>query len=147
MKARCEDPLRYNWFNHIYTYESSHSKLGSILSHENIFSVHRGLSPADAEYHYLDNARKIPLYGMDLHDALVSEVHREKVFFRSYLVCPSFFHPVDLFYLSFNLSASISSIFFPIFWEIGSFVRTFSLILNCKSFGFHSNCSPLLFFS
>jgi len=31
---------------------------------------HKGLTPADAEYQYLENARKIPLYGMDLHDAL-----------------------------------------------------------------------------
>eukprot|EP00795_Rhopilema_esculentum_P008243 gene8244-14186_t len=30
----------------------------------------KNLTPADAEFQYLDNARKIPLYGMDLHEAL-----------------------------------------------------------------------------
>lgn len=34
---------------------------------------HTGLTPADSEFHYLDNARKIPLYGMDLHDAFDGE--------------------------------------------------------------------------
>eukprot|EP00112_Aurelia_sp_Birch-Aquarium-sp1_P023606 Seg709.5 transcript_id=Seg709.5/GoldUCD/mRNA.D3Y31 product="Band 4.1-like protein 1" protein_id=Seg709.5/GoldUCD/D3Y31 len=31
---------------------------------------HKGFTPAEAEFHYLDNARKIPLYAMDLHDAI-----------------------------------------------------------------------------
>ena len=33
---------------------------------------HRDLKTADAEMLYLENARRIPLYGVELHDALVS---------------------------------------------------------------------------
>eukprot|EP00794_Sanderia_malayensis_P011785 gene11785-13005_t len=30
---------------------------------------HNGITPADCDFHYLDNARKIPHFGMDFHDA------------------------------------------------------------------------------
>ena len=30
------------------------------------------MTPADAEVQYLDNIRKLPLYGVDLHQAWVS---------------------------------------------------------------------------
>lgn len=31
----------------------------------------RGQSPEEAELHFLDNAKKLALYGVDLHDAKV----------------------------------------------------------------------------
>ncbi|XP_027052365.1 band 4.1-like protein 3 [Pocillopora verrucosa] len=34
---------------------------------------HRGMTPEDAELQYLDNARKLPLYGIDLHQAADAE--------------------------------------------------------------------------
>ena len=34
----------------------------------------RGMTPEDAELQYLDNARKLPLYGVDLHTAVVCTV-------------------------------------------------------------------------
>lgn len=34
---------------------------------------HRGMTPEDAELQYLDNARKLPLYGVDLHQAVDAE--------------------------------------------------------------------------
>lgn len=34
---------------------------------------HRGMTPEDAELQYLDNARKLPLYGVDLHTAVDAE--------------------------------------------------------------------------
>jgi len=35
--------------------------------------THRGQSPAEAELHYLDNAKKLAMYGVDLHQAKDSE--------------------------------------------------------------------------
>lgn len=54
--------------------------------------THRGQTPAEAEMHYLENAKKLAMYGLDLHPAKDSEgvdimlgvcssgliVHREK---------------------------------------------------------------------
>lgn len=34
-----------------------------------LFLSCRGMTPEDAELQYLDNARKLPLYGIDLHQA------------------------------------------------------------------------------
>ena len=36
-----------------------------------LFLSCRGMTPEDAELQYLDNARKLPLYGIDLHQAAV----------------------------------------------------------------------------
>ncbi|KXJ13729.1 Band 4.1-like protein 1 [Exaiptasia diaphana] len=35
--------------------------------------ITRGMSPSDAEFQYLDNVRKLPLYGRDLHQAWDAE--------------------------------------------------------------------------
>lgn len=38
-----------------------------------IYFSHRGQSPAEAELHYLENAKKLAMYGVDLHPAKDSE--------------------------------------------------------------------------
>lgn len=38
-----------------------------------LHKTHKGQSPAEAELHYLDNAKKLALYGVDLHPAKDSE--------------------------------------------------------------------------
>ena len=38
------------------------------------FLPFRGMTPEDAELQYLDNARKLPLYGVDLHQAVVCNI-------------------------------------------------------------------------
>ena len=39
-----------------------------------VHNFRRGMTPEDAELQYLDNARKLPLYGVDLHTAVVCTV-------------------------------------------------------------------------
>lgn len=38
-----------------------------------VFPSLRGQSPAEAELHYLENAKKLAMYGVDLHPAKDSE--------------------------------------------------------------------------
>lgn len=38
----------------------------------------RGMSPADAEVNFLENAKKLSMYGVDLHHAKVGEAGGEK---------------------------------------------------------------------
>lgn len=38
-----------------------------------LHKTHRGQTPAEAELHYLENAKKLALYGVDLHPAKDSE--------------------------------------------------------------------------
>lgn len=37
-----------------------------------LHKLHRGQLPADAEYNYLDHAKRLELYGIDFHRATVS---------------------------------------------------------------------------
>lgn len=37
-----------------------------------LHKLHRGQLPADAEYNYLEHAKRLDLYGIDLHKAMVS---------------------------------------------------------------------------
>lgn len=37
-----------------------------------LHKLHRGQLPADAEYNYLEHAKKLDMYGIDLHKATVS---------------------------------------------------------------------------
>lgn len=37
-----------------------------------LHKLHRGQMPADAEYNYLEHAKKLYMYGVDLHKAIVS---------------------------------------------------------------------------
>lgn len=37
-----------------------------------LHKLHRGQLPADAEYNYLEHAKRLDLYGIDLHQATVS---------------------------------------------------------------------------
>lgn len=37
-----------------------------------LHKLHRGQLPADAEYNYLEHAKRLELYGIDLHKATVS---------------------------------------------------------------------------
>lgn len=37
-----------------------------------LHKLHRGQLPADAEYNYLEHSKRLDLYGIDLHKALVS---------------------------------------------------------------------------
>lgn len=37
-----------------------------------LHKLHRGQLPADAEYNYLEHAKKLYMYGVDLHRAIVS---------------------------------------------------------------------------
>lgn len=37
-----------------------------------LHKLHRGQLPADAEYNYLEHAKKLYMYGVDLHKATVS---------------------------------------------------------------------------
>jgi hypothetical protein len=43
----------------------------------------RGQSPEEAELHFLDNAKKLALYGVDLHDAKVTLFLTQKQMFLS----------------------------------------------------------------
>lgn len=36
-----------------------------------LHKLHRGQLPADAEYNYLEHAKKLDMYGIDLHKATV----------------------------------------------------------------------------
>ena len=36
-----------------------------------LFCLFRGQTPADAEYNYLENAKRLEMYGVDLHRARV----------------------------------------------------------------------------
>lgn len=38
-----------------------------------LHKTHRGQTPAEAELHYLENAKKLAMYGVDLHPAKDSE--------------------------------------------------------------------------
>lgn len=38
-----------------------------------LHKTHRGQTPAEAELHYLENAKKLAMYGCDFHPALDSE--------------------------------------------------------------------------
>lgn len=65
------------------------------------FPFYRGQSPAEAELHYLENAKKLAMYGVDLHPAKDSEgvdimlgvcasgllVYRDKYVFDVYIYC------------------------------------------------------------
>lgn len=37
-----------------------------------LHKLHRGQLPADSEYNYLEHAKKLYMYGVDLHKAIVS---------------------------------------------------------------------------
>lgn len=39
-----------------------------------LHKLHRGQLPADAEYNYLEHAKRLDLYGIDLHKAMVRTV-------------------------------------------------------------------------
>lgn len=43
-----------------------------------LHKLHRGQLPADAEYNYLEHAKKLYMYGVDMHKATVSVFFRKK---------------------------------------------------------------------
>lgn len=43
--------------------------------------VFRGMTPVEAEMHFLENVKKLSMYGVDLHHAKVKHAHNVKITF------------------------------------------------------------------
>lgn len=67
----------YNQLEHLNGYLSSLRLLGEQTEEaerriSELHKLHRGQLPADAEYNYLEHAKKLYMYGVDLHKAIDS---------------------------------------------------------------------------
>lgn len=63
--------------------------------------AHRGMTPAEAEINFLENAKKLSMYGVDLHHAKVVQSDFNKRYSK-FQRCP-LLHPVCLFALPCSL--------------------------------------------
>ncbi|XP_022912970.1 protein 4.1 homolog isoform X2 [Onthophagus taurus] len=60
--------------NYLSTFKFAPNQSGELESKVmELHKTHRGQSPAEAELHYLENAKKLAMYGVDLHSAKDSE--------------------------------------------------------------------------
>ena len=64
--------------------------------------------PSDAEMQYLDNARKLPLYGVDLHQASVSKPGITPLAF----FCPNWEMKIERYIIDFIVMLTALSLIF-----------------------------------
>lgn len=69
-KLLCNKTVNYPCFRSYWTLFALLDFVRSIT-----FSSIRGMTPADAEIHFLENAKKLSMYGVDLHHAKVTSHH------------------------------------------------------------------------
>lgn len=68
------DPNEHKDRNYVHEFQFAPNKTPELEDKViDLHKTHRGQTPAEAELHYLENAKKLAMYGVDLHQAKDSE--------------------------------------------------------------------------